>query len=247
MDVKGKTAIVTGSSQGLGRVFAKTLAKAGARVIVNCAHHPDKAQAVVDEIHADGGIAEVYVCDVSDEKAIAKMFQDLGRVDILVNNARVDPYSRRPEMTEGEWWDRVMDISLKSCFLCSMAFFDQAKDDGKGGVIVNISSVRAFRPAEMHMIAYGVSKLGMHGITRAIAHNGAKFGIRANTICPGMCLTENLTKRLTPEQQKAEGSLIPIGRGSTMEENADAVMFAIENDYVTGETININGGMYYAP
>lgn len=99
----------------------------------------------------------------------------------------------------------------------------------------------------MNMIAYGVSKLGMHGLTRAFADNGAPFGITANTVCPGMVVTENINKRLTPEKYKEESSAIPLGRGATCEEIADAVLFAIGNGYVTGETININGGMYYAP
>ena len=111
------------------------------------------------------------------------------------------------------------------------------------GRIVNIASVRSFRPAEMHMIAYGVSKLGMHALTRAFAHNGAPFNITANTVCPGMVITENIDKRLTPEKYAEESAAIPLGRGATGEEIADAVLFPIRNGYVTGETININGGI----
>ena len=110
-----------------------------------------------------------------------------------------------------------------------------------------MASVRSFLPAEMNMIAYNVSKLGMHGITRAMAKNGAPFGITANTVCPGMVITENIHKRLTPEKYREESSQIDLGRPATSEEIADAVLFAIGNGYVTGETININGGMYYAP
>ena len=174
------------------------------------------------------------------------MFAELGPVDILVNNARLDPWQRRPEMSEGEWFDRVMRVNLKGAFLCSEAFFRQAQPR-RWGRIVNIASVRSFRPAEMHMIAYGVSKLGMHALTRAFAHNGAPFNITANTVCPGMVITENIDKRLTPEKYAEESAAIPLGRGATGEEIADAVLFPIRNGYVTGETININGGMYYAP
>lgn len=244
--LQGKRALVTGGSQGIGRVIALELAKAGAKVIVNCANNITNAQNVAQEIIAGGGEAEVYRCDVSDEAAVGKMFDDLGRVDILINNARLDPWRRTAEMTEGEWWSKVMDVNLKGCFLCSMAFFERAKEYGWGR-IVNIASVRSFRPAEMSMIAYGVSKLGMHGVTRAIAQNGAPFGITANTVCPGMVITENINKRLTPEKYKEESAAIPLGRPATSEEIADAVMFAVRNGYVTGETININGGMYYAP
>ncbi len=246
LDLTGKRALVTGASQGLGRVIALELAGKGCEVFVNCAHNPANAQKVVDEIRAKGGVAEVCVCSVSDEKAVNEMFRCLGRIDILINNARLDPWRRTSDMTEGEWWSMVMDVNLKGAFLCSTAFFEQAKKLGWGR-IVNISSVRSFRAAEMSMIAYGVSKLGMHGLTRAFAQNGAEFGITANTVAPGMVVTENIHKRLSPEKYKEESAAIPLGRGAACEEIADAVLFAIGNGYVTGETININGGMYYAP
>ena len=182
-DIRGKTALVTGGSQGIGRVIALALADKGCRVVVNCANNPDNAQKVADEIRAKGGMAEVYRCDVSDEKAVDAMFEALGRVDILVNNARLDPWRRTAEMSEGEWWSKVMDVNLKGAFLCSLAFFNRAKNYGWGR-IVNVASVRSFRPAEMHMIAYGVSKLGMHGITRAMAHNGAPFELPPTRYAP---------------------------------------------------------------
>ncbi len=245
-ELQGRTALVTGGSQGIGRVIALELAKHGVKVIVNCANNPQNAQKVADEITAAGGNATVYRCDVSDENAVNKMFEDLGQVDILINNARLDPWRRNGGMTEGQWWSMVMDVNLKGTFLCSMAFFEQAKKRNWGRII-NIASVRSFRPAEMHMIAYGVSKLGMHGITRAMAENGAAYGITANTVCPGWTMTENMEKRLSPEQYAKEAAAVPLGRPGTSEEVADAVLFAIRNGYVTGETININGGMYYAP
>ncbi len=246
MSFEGKKALVTGASQGIGRVIAKTLAAEGAEVIVNCAHSPAKAQAVADEIIADGGKASVFVCDVSDEAAVKQMFARLSPIHYLINNARVDPYFRKPEMSNGDWFSLVMDINLKGAYLCSMSFFEQAKLLA-GSCIVNISSVRAFTPAEMHMIAYNVSKLGMHGLTRAFAANGAPYKIRANTVCPGMVLTENMMKRLTPEQAAAEASKIALGRPAESEEIAAAVVYALKNEYVTGDTLQVNGGMYYAP
>ena len=244
--IKGRVALVTGASQGLGRVIALTLAKEGCKVVVNCAHSAQKAEHVAQEIRNDGGEAEVYVCDISDEKAVRTMFRELGKVDILVNNARIDPYFRKPEMSDGEWWDLVMRINLKGAYLCSQVFFDQAKERGWGR-IVNIASSRSFTPAEPHMIAYGVSKLGMHGLTRAFAENGGAFGITANTVCPGMVMTENLRKRITEEDYQATCRNIPGGRGGSCEEMADGVLFAVRNGYVTGESIHINGGLYYAP
>jgi len=246
MSLKGRTALVTGASQGLGRVIARMLAAEGCRVVVNCAHNPQKAERVAEEIRSDGGEAQVYVCDISDETAVYKMFSALGAVDILVNNARIDPYFRKEGMSDGDWWDLVMKVNLKGAYLCSEAFFKQAKPRGWGR-IVNMASARSFTPAEPHMIAYNVSKLAMHGLTRAYANNGAKFGITANTVCPGMVMTENVSKRLTPEQVQATYDTIPLGRGGSCEEMADAVLFAVKNAYVTGESLHVNGGLYYAP
>ena len=246
MGLQDKTALVTGSAQGLGRVIAIQLAKAHAKVIVNDLADKAKLQRVLDEIHAEGLQAQSYCCDITDETAVAAMFARIGPVDILVNNARLDPYCRKPGDTEAQWFERVIHVNLTGAFICSMAFFEQAKPRGYGR-IVNISSVRAILPAEMNMIAYGVSKLGMHGLTRAFAANGAPHGITANTIAPGMIVTENIDKRLTAGMKAREVARIPLGRGATCEEIAEAVLFVINNAYVTGETININGGMYYAP
>jgi len=241
-----KRALVTGASQGLGRVIALELARKGCFVLVNCANNPDNAQKVVDEIVAAGGRAEVKICPVNDEKAVNELFASAGRIDILVNNARLDPWRRSADLTEGEWWSQVMDVNLKGAFLTSLAFFEHAKNYGWGR-IVNMASVRSFRPAEMNTIAYSASKVGMHALTRAFAENGAKYNITANTVCPGMIVTENIHKRLSAEKYAEESAAIPLGRGATSEEVADAVLFVIGNGYVTGETVNINGGMYYAP
>ena len=245
-DLKGKIALITGASQGLGRVMALELAGLGCQVIINFAHNSANAERVAAEVAERGGTARIEQCDVSDETAVEALFDRVGRVDILINNARLDPWLRTGDMSEGEWFERVMQVNLKGAFLMSTAFFKRARELGWGR-IVNISSVRSFRAAEMPMIAYNVSKLGMHGLTRAFADNGAKYGITANSVAPGMVVTENIYKRLTPEKYAEESSLIPLGRGATCEEIADAVIFVLRNGYVTGETININGGMYYAP
>lgn len=246
MKFAGMKALVTGGSQGIGRVICLELAREGAEVIVNCAHSPAKAQAVADEIVANGGKASVEICDVTDEQAVAALIARLAPLHILVNNARIDPYFRKPEYTEGQWWSMVMDVNLKGAYLCTYEFFKQAKEN-RFGRIINIASVRSFIPAEPHMVAYGVSKLGMHGITRSFAYNGASYGITANTICPGMVVTENIGKRLTQEQIDQATAEIPVRRAATSEEIADAVIFACNNGFVNGETINVNGGVYFAP
>ena len=123
-----KVALVTGSSQGLGKVIAKRLAAEGCFVVVNCHSNVERAQAVVDEIKAAGGDGAAYVCDISNPDAIVKMFAELnelyGGVDVLVNNARVDPMSRRPEETEAEWWDKNIAVKLRAPYLCGLEFFN---------------------------------------------------------------------------------------------------------------------------
>lgn len=242
----GKCALVTGSSQGLGRVIAMRLAAEGASVIVNNEGNEARAKDVVDQICACGGNARVICADIASDDHVKRLFGASGPVDILVNNARIDPYFRPQSDTDGQWFERVLHVNLTGAYLCSMAFFEQAKERSWGR-IVNISSVRSFIPAEMNMIAYGVSKLGMHGLTRAFAANGAQYGITCNTVAPGMIDTENIERRLTPAMRDREVARIPIGRPSTCDEIAEAVLFAVNNGSITGETININGGMYFAP
>ena len=148
---------------------------------------------MIEEIREAGGQAKAFEADVSDENSVAALFSavadELGEVDILVNNAWIDPCRRSPEMTEGEWWDLVMAVNLKGAFLCSWKFMERASQKIWGRV-VNISSVNAFLPTDPNLIAYGVSKLGMHGLTRAFAKQGAAHGITANTIATGSIITK---------------------------------------------------------
>ncbi len=245
-----KTALITGSTQGLGKVMARRLAEEGCLVVINCAGDRQSAEAAAGEINAAGHKAVVYLCDVSDEEAVQKMFQDLedqyGGVDILVNNARVEPLSRKPELSEGQWWDKVMSVNLKGAFLCSLEFCKYA-EPRKWGRIINLSSSRAPRPAEPSMVAYTVSKLGMHSLTRSFAARCAPYNITVNTLAPGMIATENMMKRIGQDGYDAECASIPLNRAGTCDEIADGVIWALKNSFMTGETININGGQTYAP
>lgn len=240
----GKRALVTGGSQGIGRVICLELGKAGCEVAVNCAHHRENAEKVAAEIRDAGGRAFACPCDVTDENAVKAMFAELGTVDILVNNARLDPWLRNDSVTDGDWFSKVLDVNLKGAYLCSMEFFHRACERGYGRII-NISSVRAYRPAELHTIAYGASKAGMHVLARSLADSGAPHNVTANCVCPGMIVTENIDKRLSPEKKAMEMAAIPAKRAGTSEEVADAVLFLIRNGYVNGAMINVSGGMYY--
>lgn len=248
--LSGRTALITGSSQGLGRNMASRLAAAGCKVAINHWGGSALAKQVVQAIRETGGKACEFEADISDETSVDKLFDSIratyGPVEILINNARLDPWRRTAEMTEGQWWDQVMAVNLKGAYLGSWKFMQQS-DIPRWGRIVNISSVRAFLPAERHMIAYGVSKLGMHGLTRSFADWGAPLGITVNTVAPGVVATENIHMRLSPEKYDSEIARVPTGRAATMDEITNAVLFVLQNGYVTGETIHINGGMHYSP
>lgn len=250
MEEKKRTALITGASQGLGACVAARLAKLGFRVIVNYASSTGRAEQVAAGIRETGGDAVPFRCDVSQEKAVEAMFAELEEkfsgVDVLVNNARVDPLSRRPEESDGDWWDRVMAVGLKGAYLCCREFLRYA-DGHRNGRIVNLSSSRACRPNELEMIAYATSKLGMHSLTRSYAAACAPFGITVNTLAPGMIATENMLKRIGPDGYAAECATIALRRAGSCDEIADGVVWAVENGFMTGETININGGQTYAP
>jgi 3-oxoacyl-[acyl-carrier protein] reductase len=241
-----KSILVTGASQGLGAAIAKVLATDGVRIFVNCSRSIDKAAAVVEEIAAAGGTAEVLQADVSDPDTIASMFEmfaSRGGLDVLINNARVDPYKRPEEITDADWFDRVMGVNVKGPYLCSLAAIEQMKPKGCGR-IVNVSSVWAYRSANRVMMEYAMSKAAMHSLTRSLAGIAGPFGITVNTVAPGLIITDELENRWTQEKLESVNATIPVRRGATPEEVVDVVRFAIDNPYLNGEIININGGVY---
>lgn len=247
MEWNGKTVLVTGGSQGLGATMSRLFAEAGAQVIVNCAHHLEKAEAVTAKIRNAGGSAAVKRFDISREAEVQKAFAEIeeqyGGLDILVCNARIDPYKRPPELSDGDWFDAVIGVNLKGPYLCGLAALEQMKRRG-GGRIVNISSVWAYRSAKRSMVEYALSKAGLHSLTRSLAGLGAPHGVTVNAVAPGMILSDELAGRLTPEEISAMTERIPVKRGAAAGEIFAAVRFAVENPYVTGEILNINGGVY---
>ena len=245
-----KLALITGASQGLGACMARRLAELGFRVIVNYAHSAEKAEVVAAKIRKAGGDAIAMRCDVSNENAVISLFKELeekfGGVDVLVNNARVDPMSRRPDETDGMWWDHVLSIGLRGAYLCSNEFAKYAEHH-RNGRIVNLSSARAHRPNELEAIAYSTSKLAVHCLTRSYAAALAKYGITVNTLAPGMIATENMIQRIGKDGYESECKNIALSRAGSCDEIADGLVWAVQNGFMTGETININGGQTYAP
>ena len=245
-NIQGKVALVTGSSQGLGAVTAKILAREGCYVYVNCSRSINKAEAVVSEIVADGGSAEVFQCDISSEKAIEEKFKSLKDVDILINNARLDPYNRTANDSESEWFSKLLNVNLIGAYLVTLALINGMKER-RWGRIINVSSVQAYLPRPREQIPYSASKLAMHALSRSFAIEGAPFNVTVNTVAPGIVLTENIGKRLSEEELADKMyNLVPLGRGASSEEIAESIVNTIKSPYITGETININGGIFLA-
>lgn len=240
-EFKEKTVLVTGGSRGLGEAVCRKFAAEGCRVVVNYAHGREAAEAVARSI---GGTA--YGCDISDEAAVETMFREIGSIDILVNNARIDPYKRNAGMRDGEWWDAVMAVNLKGAYLCGKLALEQMKTK-RWGRMVHISSIWAYQPPNERMLSYAAAKSAMHALSRGFAALGAPYGVTSNVLAPGLILTDLCTERLTPEMMQRELDTIPLRRGAAPGEVAEAVFDLAKSGFLTGEVVNLNGGAFMRP
>ncbi len=240
-DFNGKTVLVTGGSRGLGEAFCRAFARMGCKVILNYAHGKDAAEAVASEI---GALA--YSCDISDEKAVEKMFQDAGPVDILVNNARIDPYKRPADATDGEWWDQVMSVNLKGAYLCGKFALEGMKEKNWGRML-HISSIWAYQKPNERMLSYAAAKSAMHALSRGFAAIGAPYNITSNVLAPGLIMTKLVSERLTGDALEREIATIPLGHGESPQEIALAGINMIRSSFITGEVLDINGGAFMRP
>jgi 3-oxoacyl-[acyl-carrier protein] reductase len=242
-----EVAWVTGSSTGIGRAAAVALAEQGCRVVVHYNQSEDEAREVVEEITSSGGEAMLVGGDVSDAGEVESMVGEIegryGRLDILVNNAG-SLIERRSfsEMTE-DLWDRVVDVNLKSVFLCSHAVLPMMKRRGKGKII-NMTSVAARNGGSPGSAAYASAKGGVSTLTRAMAKELVSEGILVNAVAPGVITTPFHDRFTPPDVRETLAGGIPIGREGTPEEVAGAVVFLASDaaDYLVGEIIEVNGG-----
>jgi 3-oxoacyl-[acyl-carrier protein] reductase len=245
--LEGKTALVTGASQGIGRACAIELAKTGARVVL-AARNEAKLAEVAAEITAAGGTAHAVALDVASEdsiKSTAKaLLAQFGAVEILVNNAGVTRDGLMMRMKRADW-DDVLNTNLTGAFLLTQAFVSSMLK-ARWGRIINISSVVA-RSGQAGQANYAASKAGLIGLTRSLARELASRGITANAVAPGYIETA-MTAVLDEKQREAMLSQIPLARPGTDADIAHAVVFLASQEagYITGHVLDVNGGMYMA-
>jgi 3-oxoacyl-[acyl-carrier protein] reductase len=235
-----KVALVTGGSRGIGAAICVALAEAGAAVAVNYRERADAANALVADLNKAGHRAVAVAADVSrasDVKAmIDRVTAALGAIDILVNNAGIAIVRGVDDLTEDDF-DRTITVNLKSAFLCTQAVVPAMRAK-KWGRIVNVTSGAA-RGAGAIGPHYNASKAGMEGLTRGYAARLVKDGITVNSVAPSLIDTDMMSGRTDLAAR------IPLGRLGHPEEVAQAVLMALGNDYMTGQTIVLNGGMAF--
>ncbi len=259
MLLKGQVSIVTGGGRGIGRAIARRFAAEGAAVLVS-ARSTKEIDAVAGEIRASGGRAAAVTADVAREDDCARIVQaaqqQFGRIDILVNNAGIfGPVKPAEEITPAEW-DEALDINLRAAFLLSRLVLPGMYARGSG-VILNISSLAA-KAAFAWEAPYAASKAGLLGLTRCLAAEGARKGVRVNALCPGPVFETKMSKDLGLELSRRMGmdpkkqvedfaNSVLQGRGQTADEIAAAALFLVsdESSAITGQGLNVDGGMVY--
>ena len=239
-DLSGRIALVTGAARGIGKAIALALAEAGADVAVNYRARDADALAVADAVRNLGRRTMTVRADVSDSSAVKSMVEaiadELGGVDVLVNNAGVAIRRGLDDLTEADF-DRTIAVNLKSAFLCTQAVLPGMRAR-RWGRIVNISSGAA-RGAGAVGLHYNASKAGMEGLTRGYSARLANEGITVNAVAPSLIETD-----MSPGRPEV-AARIPLGRLGLPHEVAQVVLMVLANAYMTGQTVQINGGLHF--
>lgn len=245
MRLEGKVALVTGASRGIGREIAFELAREGASVAVNYAGSEAKALELVKEIKAMGRDAFAIQSDVSNSDSVNDMVKEtverFGKLDILVNNAGITKDNLLMRMKESEW-DDVININLKGVFLCTKAVTRQMMKQ-RSGRIINISSIVGVS-GNAGQANYVAAKSGVIGLTKTAAKELSSRGITVNAIAPGF-ITTDMTDKLNEDVKAEMLKQIPLARFGEPKDIARAVVFLASEDsnYITGQTLHIDGGM----
>ena len=245
--LNGKVALVTGASRGIGAAIANSLASAGAIVVLN-GRNEDRLYIPVEEQRANGCTVEAMPFDASDEIEVDRSIEQIsaryGHLDILVNNAGVlldkDVFD-----TTVEEWSSVLNNNLTSAFVCSRAAMRVMRENNQGGRIVMIGSTAGQRGAPAGVVAYSASKSGLIGLAQTLAFTGASFGVNVNVVSPGMIRTEMLKEGFGSHLEEVS-QRVPLGLGEPTDV-AKAVLFLAGESgrYITGATLDVNGGLYH--
>jgi len=239
-NISGKVALVTGASRGIGRAIAVALGEAGVDVAVNYLNQESAARETCERVRAHGRRAVAVRADVSQAEEVKQLVriveEGLGPVEILVNNSGITRPQPLDEITEKDW-DELLDTNLKSVFLVTQRALPgmRARHWGR---IINLSSVAA-QTGGVVGPHYAASKAGILGLTHSYAALLSKEGITVNAIAPALIYTE-----MVAVNPRARADLIPVGRFGAVEEVADVAVMLARNGYITGQTINVNGGWY---
>ena len=246
-DLSGKTALITGASRGIGKAIAELLAEQGAHVIIS-SRKVEGCAAVAGEIEARGGSAEAMACHIGDlqqiQDAIAQIREKHGKLDILVNNAAINPYFGHILDTPPDAFQKTIDVNMRGYFYMSVEAGKLMRDTG-GGAIVNTASINALKPPPMQAI-YSITKAAVVNMTRAFAKECARFNIRCNALLPGLTKTEFAGALFEDEKFYTHAiAQIPMRRHAEPGEMAGAVLYLVSDaaSFTTGEILVVDGGM----
>lgn len=248
MRLNDKVAIVTGASRGIGKAIAIEMAKEGVKVVVNYVNNYEKAQQVVDEIEKNGGSAIAIKADISKRDEVKKMIDltvlNYGNIHILVNNAGILQQKNFETITD-EDWDRMFEVNMKGTFICAQECIPLMQKNNFGRII-NISSIGGQWGGNL-AVHYSATKAGIISFTRSLSKIYSKDGINTNCISPGLVLTEMSAEEMSTEAGKEKLKSIPINRPANPEEIGRIAVFLASKDasYLTGQTLNANGGMLF--
>jgi 3-oxoacyl-[acyl-carrier protein] reductase len=243
MSLIGRSALITGASSGIGAATAVLFAELGASVVVGYHKNEAGAAAVVEQIRQSGGQAQAIRADVRQAGEISRLVAEAGAVDILVNNAGWLVERKSLAQVTEERWDEIMDLNLKSALLCSQAVVPGMIQRGRGS-IVNIVSIAGRNGGGPGAGAYATAKGGLIALTKAMAKELAPQAVRVNAVSPGVIDTPFHEVFSTPEMMANFVKTIPLGRVGTSQEVASVIAFVASDaaSYLTGETIEVNGG-----
>ncbi len=250
LEIKNKVAVITGGARGIGKQFAYDLSKKGA-VVVICDVNYDNLLEVKDEFAKENLIVDIYKADVTNESSVENFYNEValkyGGIDISVNNAGITKDNllikkKGEEVVKFPFkdWQNVINVNLTGVFLCTREAAFQMVKFNKKGVIISMSSIS--RHGNMGQTNYTATKAGVTAMTVTWAKELSKYGIRVAAIAPGYVETE-MTRAIAESVKNKIADMIPLKRFGTKEEISSTLQFIIENDYITGRTIEVDGGL----